>query len=62
MIEIIMKAVMSFGTRLFMSVATEKMIEWAFFKVAEEIVKKTETPHDDEWFAKVKEVYESGKK
>ncbi|MGL5282520.1 MAG: hypothetical protein ACRC8W_21595 [Plesiomonas shigelloides] len=48
-----------FLTKLLTSLASEKMIEWAFFKVAESVVKSTATPQDDEWLKKIKEMYES---
>jgi hypothetical protein len=35
------------------------MIAWAFFKVAESVVKSTKTTKDDEWLEKVREVYQS---
>lgn len=46
---------------LVLSLISEKFLEWAFFNIAEKIVKSTETPHDDEWLAKVKEAYEGSK-
>ena len=46
-----------FLTKLLTSLASEKMIEWAFFKVAESVVKSTNTPQDDAWLDKIKEVY-----
>lgn len=55
--SLLLKVVISFGTKLLVSLASEKMIEWAFFKIAEAVVKSTSTPHDDEWLAKMKEVY-----
>lgn len=39
---------------------SEKFLEWAFFDIAEKIVKSTATPHDDEWLAKFKEAYKGG--
>lgn len=47
--------------KLVLSLISEKFLEWAFFNIAEKIVKSTETPHDDEWLAKVKEAYEGSK-
>ena len=49
-----------FLTQLLTSMASQEMIEWAFFKVAESVVKSTATDKDDEWLAKIEEVY--GKK
>ena len=48
-----------FLTKLLTSLASEKMIEWAFFKIAEAVVKSTNTPQDDAWLDKIKEVYTS---
>lgn len=55
------KACMSFGLKLLTSLASEKFIEWAFFKAGEAVVKSTETPHDDEWFEAIKEAYKNSK-
>lgn len=57
MIALLIQAVIAIGTRLLVSLASEAMIEWAFFKIADAVVKSTKTPHDDEWLAKLKEVY-----
>lgn len=51
------KGVTIFLTKLLTSLASEKMIEWAFFKVAESVVKSTNTPQDDAWLIKIKEIY-----
>ena len=51
------KGVTIFLTKLLTSLASEKMIEWAFFKVAESVVKSTNTPQDDAWLGKIKEIY-----
>ena len=53
----ILKAAMAFGTKLFMSLASEKLIEWLFFYLAEQIVKSTKTPHDDKLLAEVEKAY-----
>lgn len=44
-----------------LSLISEKFLEWAFFNIAGKIVKSTDTPHDDEWLAKIKESYEGSK-
>ncbi|MGL5014219.1 MAG: hypothetical protein ACRC6V_08015 [Bacteroidales bacterium] len=44
-----------------LSLISEKFLEWALFNIAERIVKSTQTPHDDEWLAKVKESYYGSK-
>lgn len=59
LIGLFTKGVTIFLTKLLTSLASEKMIEWAFFKVAESVVKSTNTPQDDAWLDKIKEVYTS---
>lgn len=54
----ILKGFMAFGTKLLMTFASEKLIEWAFFYIASEVVKSTKTPHDDEFLEKAKQAYE----
>ena len=51
------KGVTIFLTKLLTSLASEKMIEWAFFQIAEAVVKSTATPQDDTWLQKIKELY-----
>lgn len=51
------KGVTIFLTKLLTSIASEKMIEWAFFQIAEAVTKSTATPHDDAWLQKIKELY-----
>lgn len=41
-----------------MTLIGEQMLEWALFKIAEQIVRSTETKHDDEWFDKIKAEYD----
>lgn len=48
----------AFLTKLIMSVASEKMIAYTFFKLVEAIAKCTSTKHDDEWAKRLKEQYE----
>jgi len=61
MYQVLIKAALSFLTKLAASVATEKMLEWLFFRVAEELVKRTDTRHDDDFLKQVKELYEQSK-
>ena len=56
-IGLIVKGLTAFLTRLLVTLASEQMIAWAFFKVAESVVKSTKTTKDDEWLEKVREVY-----
>ena len=58
-IGLIVKGLTAFLTRLLVTLASEQMIAWAFFKVAESVVKSTKTAKDDEWLEKVREVYQS---
>lgn len=51
------KAIVAFGTKLLLSVATEKMIEWLFFYVAQQVVLTTKTTHDDEFMQQIKKAY-----
>ncbi|MGI2068587.1 hypothetical protein [Shewanella baltica] len=61
MVALLGKAFINVGTKLLVSLASESLIEWAFFKIAKAVVKSTKTPHDDEWFQKIKETYEATK-
>ena len=54
---IILKSLMAFGTKLLMSLGSEKLIEWAFFYVASEVVKSTKTKADDKFLEEVKKAY-----
>lgn len=58
-IGLLVKGLTAFLTRLLVTLASEQMIAWAFFKVAESVVKSTKTTKDDEWLEKVREVYQS---
>lgn len=57
MIHVLLKALMSILTRIFMAAASEKMIEWLLFRIADEVVKSTKTPHDDEFLKEIKAAY-----
>lgn len=61
MIQVFIKAILAFSTKLLMSFASEKLIEWAFFYLAGEIVKSTKTKHDDKFYAEIKRAYEGDK-
>ena len=58
-IGLVVKGLTAFLTRLLVTLASEQMIAWAFFRVAESVVKSTKTTKDDEWLKKVREVYQS---
>ena len=51
------KGVTVFLTKLLTSLASEKMIEWSFFQIAEAVTKSTATPQDDAWLQKIRELY-----
>ena len=57
MIQVVVKGLMGFGTKILMSLASEKLIEWMFFYFAGEIVKSTKTKHDDKFLAEIKKAY-----
>lgn len=58
LIQVIVKTLMGILARA----ASAEVAEWVFFRIAEILVKKTETKHDDEFLAKVKEANEKAKK
>ena len=57
MIAILLKTLAVFGTKLFMSFATEPMIEQLFFHVAQKVVESTKTTQDDEFLKKLEDIY-----
>lgn len=57
LLGLLTKGTTLFLTKLLTSLASEKMIEWAFFQIAESVVKSTNTPQDDAWLDKIKEIY-----
>lgn len=61
MIQALVKGIMAFGTKLLVSLGSEKLIEWAFFYVAQQIVKSTATKHDDEFLEKVMKNFQEKK-
>lgn len=56
---LVVRGATAFLTRLLVALASEQMIAWAFFRVAESVVKSTKTTKDDQWLEKVREVYQS---
>ena len=58
-IGLVVRGATAFLTRLLVALASEQMIAWVFFRVAESVVKSTKTDKDDEWLEKVREVYQS---
>ena len=45
------------GKKVIISLLSEKMLEWMFWKVARLIVASTKTVHDDEFLEKLEEAY-----
>jgi hypothetical protein len=58
-IGLIVRGLTAFLTRLLVSLASEQMIAWVFFRVADAVVKSTATDKDDQWLEKLREVYQS---
>lgn len=58
MVSILIKALLSIGTKLLATMASEELLKWALFKIAGAVVESTETPHDDEFLAKLKQQYD----
>ncbi|MGL5582284.1 MAG: hypothetical protein ACRDCE_15170 [Cetobacterium sp.] len=61
MLSVFIISAKKLAAKIALSMISDKFIEWAFFNIAERIVKSTSTPHDDEWLAKIKEAYFEGK-
>ena len=57
LLGLLTKGVTIFLTKLLTSLASEKMIEWAFFQIAEAVAKSTATTQDDAWLQKIRELY-----
>lgn len=57
MIGLLTSGVKSIGARVLVSLLSEKMLEWMFWRVARLIVASTKTEQDDEFLAKLEEVY-----
>ena len=60
--SMVLKGLFAVGTKMLTAMASETVIKWALFYVAESIVKSTKTTHDDEFLAKIKKVYEENDK
>ena len=58
MVQFFVKAALG----IFAKAASAEVAEWILFKVADILVKKTDTPHDDEFLAKIKEASEKAGK
>ena len=57
----LLKGAMAIGTKLFMALASEKLIEWLLFYVGHQVVLSTKTKHDDEFYRQIKAAYERKK-
>ena len=60
MIGVLVKSLMKVATKVFMTVASAKLMEWLLFYVAEQIVKTTKTKHDDKFFLEIRKAYHNG--
>ena len=58
---ILLKALLATATKIFMSFATQEMMEWLLFYIADKLVKSTKTTVDDEFYAKLKSIYDESK-
>lgn len=54
-------AIVSVIKNIFLKVVSEAFFEWLFFWAARMLVDSTKTTKDDEFYFKVKELYEQGK-
>lgn len=61
MVSVLLKAGAAVMTKLLMAMASEAVIEWFLFYVAEQIVRNTKTQHDDEFYTKIRKAYYEGK-
>ncbi len=59
--QILLQALIASATKLFMSFATQEMMEWLLFYIADKLVKSTKTTVDDEFYAKLKSIYDESK-
>ncbi len=50
MITVLLKALSAILLKLIAAMATESLLEWLFFKVAQVIFYSTKTNHDNEFF------------
>ncbi|HDT5861308.1 TPA: hypothetical protein QHB43_001175 [Aeromonas hydrophila subsp. hydrophila] len=56
-LTVMIQACIGFGTKLLLKLASEEMVAWAFFKIADAVVKSTTNPHDNEWLEKIRDTY-----
>ena len=62
LLNIFVTVLIKFVTNVIMSIASEKMLEFMFFKLAEKLASKTATTVDDEWVKALRESYTQYKK
>lgn len=62
MLPSIAKGALTVLLKIITAAASEQLMKWLFFKIAEELVKRTDTLHDDEFLAKIKEQYEQNER
>lgn len=59
---ILLKGLLKVLKGMLATLASEYMLKYAIFSVAEAIVKSTKTDKDDAWLKEFKEQYEQGKR
>lgn len=59
MVGLLAKGIKVIGTKVLISLFSEKMLEWVFWKVAKLIVASTKTPHDDAFLVELEKAYKS---
>ena len=57
-VQTLLKALGAILVKLFAVAASKVMLEWLLFKLGKVIVDSTKTPVDNEWYDKMKELYE----
>lgn len=54
----ILKGALAVLMKILTAAASEPLMKWLFFRLAEDLVKRTDTPHDDKFLEEVKKAYE----
>jgi hypothetical protein len=62
MLSSLAKGALTVLVKFVTAMASEQLMKWLFFRVAEEIVKRTDTPHDNAFLEKLKEQYEQNER
>ncbi len=59
MVSILIKGLITVGTKLLLSMGSEAMVKWVFFKVAQTVVDTSKTNHDNQFLDELKKSYEN---